>query len=113
MIQPANCTGSTEGPFCGYTPLSACERTGRNEAAPTPCAQVMMMDASPTSQSDGESVSDAQDFEQRLVEEVSETRYLLRRTVTQDAEPQEIELCVKEARARLEHLEQVVEQTVE
>jgi len=99
---------SFSGPLCGpYTPLSACGTDGARKR-PEPWCTSPTMQANDSTLSSRESLSDEQEIEQLLVEEVCECRYLLRQTVSQDVDPEEIVLCVKEARARLEYLERVV-----
>jgi hypothetical protein len=71
------------------------------------------MVASNSTPRSGESVSDAQHVENVLVDEVDECRYLLRKTVTREGVSEEDVLCVREAKARLEYLERVVERSVE
>lgn len=62
-----------------------------------------------SSRADSPDVSSIEDL---VAHESDEARHLLRKAVHQDADEREIELYVKEARARLEFLEYRVEREV-
>lgn len=108
MRCPSDVSCSTGVPYTALLRLW----NGRGGGKPPHHCAAKPMTANKPTPPNGESVSDGHDLEDVLADEVIECRHLLRQTVQPDADPQEIELCVKEAKARLDHLERVVEKAV-
>jgi len=99
----SNQSGSTGEP---YSTLTSRETDGSVDLPP--CASKDMNASKPTPPS-GESVSDEQlpdDFEDAMTDEVITCRHLLRQCVKPDTDPEHVLLCFKEARARLQQIEQ-------
>jgi len=97
-----------------YTRRSGACRTGRMKAAPSPCFEVgPMKHASDNSPRNGETVSDAsglsREFSDLLADEISECQELLNKTVRRNVDTDEIEVRIREARARLELVERAAE----
>ena len=116
---PSNVPTSTEvrsRPAVGpHAPLTVRERTGRKEAAPTPCARFRTMDASDDSTPSEKGVTTAQFDEQEFLSDYATHRVRgivddLRYTVVKDDPSAEnLRRCVARTRYQLELLETILD----